>query len=371
MTGHDKMRRQITVLVVDDSAFMRVALTRIINSDPQLEVVATASNGVDALAKIAVHDPNVITLDLEMPGLNGLDTLRRVMTDFSRPVIMVSAGTRSGAEQTLMALALGAFDFVCKQLSSDSLEISHIREELITKIKAAAGSIAVVHEVKKRPARNALRSGPSGNFFGKVAAIGASTGGPRALEEILTGLPHDLPIPIVIVQHMQPGFIGVFAERLNRLCAIRVQEAQPGQLIAPGNVYLAPSGVHLIVASDSNGACVLRLRQERGNRLHVPSIDVLMESVAHHFGSQAMGIILTGMGCDGALGIKSIYLAGGFTVGQDEQTSVVYGMPKACAESRVLSRVVPLSEIASQILWATRYREGSSIPEIATHSAGR
>jgi two-component system chemotaxis response regulator CheB len=349
----------IQVLVADDSAFMRTALTRMIESDPLLRVVGTAQNGLEVLDKLSLLDPDVITLDIEMPRLNGIDTLRRIMAEAPRPVIMVSSLTQEGANTTLEALALGAFDCVPKQLSYVSLDIVKIREDLIAKIKAA------VDTRRHRPSSRVMPQAPSNArqiaypVTPCIVAIGTSTGGPRALQEILPMLPADLPVGVVIVQHMPRGFTGPFANRLNNLCQISVREAKKGDLIERGVVLIAPAGQHLTVARRSCSQGIVQLASQPDNTLHMPSVDVMMMSVAESFGSQAMGIIMTGMGSDGCNGMKAIAGKSGVTVGQDEASCTVYGMPKSCAETGSLQTVVPLREIPNQILRAVHYRKST------------
>ena len=350
----------IRVLVVDDSAFMRMAISRMIASDPELRVVGTAAGGIEALAMIPGIDPNVITLDVQMPGIDGLETLRRIMTHFPRPVIMVSAVTEDGATATFDALALGAFDYVPKRLSAGSLNIHHIQQDLTTKIKAAAQSRRArghLDDGKKAPSTAQRHAHFVSHPNPAIIAIGASTGGPKALEEILPVLPRELPVPILIVQHMPVGFTTPFAERLDKLCKISVQEAIDSEPLRAGMVYIAPAGFHMRIQRSVDARTVISLSDKNEDRPHVPSVDIMMQSVALAFGSESMGIIMTGMGTDGAQGMNAIHRAGGFTVGQDEPTCTVYGMPRACAELGILDRTVPLAQIPLEILEATRYRE--------------
>lgn len=353
-------RPPVRVLIVDDSAFMRIALKRIIDSEAAFQVVATASSGRDALTMIPALDPDVITLDVHMPGMDGLQTLRHIMNDFPRPVIMVSALTETDAEITLNALSIGAFDCVPKQLSDSSLEIAHIRADLVSKIHAAA---AFRHPTPEnplfrkpaQPVRVSRPSTPPGNPA--IVAIASSTGGPRALEEILPRFPADFPLPILVVQHMPPGFITSFARRLSSLCTIDVHEARHLEIVHPGVAYISPSAMHMRIQRRTEGGQVfILLDRIRGNALHMPSADLLFESVARVYGNCALGVILTGMGCDGAQGVQAIYRAGGITIGQDEASCTVYGMPRACADLGVLTRTLPLSQIPEQILLATRRR---------------
>jgi len=354
-------KRCIRVLVVDDSAFMRTALSRMIGSEFGCEVVATASSGSDALEKIPSLDPDVVTLDVEMPGLDGLATLRRIMRHFPRPVIMVSAATEKDAEITFNALSAGAFDYLPKQLSATTLEVLHIRSDLIAKIRAAARSrkrpLADPNFPKPpRPVRTESHAG-SAPVPPAIVALGVSTGGPKALRAILPCFPRDFALPILIVQHMPGGFTAPFAQHLNSLCSLAVREAVHREPIQPATVYIAPAGLQMRVEqrlSDSHMMISLDACPE--NALHVPSVDVLMKSVAQLYGPRALGVIMTGMGSDGAEGMKAIFSAGGFTIGQDEATSTVYGMPRVCAKLGILSRIVPLGEIPTQILQAVRRR---------------
>ncbi len=354
----------IRVLVVDDSAFMRTAISRMVAYDPDLQVVGTAASGTEALQKIPNLDPDVITLDVQMPGRDGLETLRCIMSQFPRPVIMVSSVTMKDAETTFNALAAGAFDYVPKQLASTSLDILHIRGDLIAKIKAAAESRRSRDRLqlqRKPPQAAGLPvAAPAAPSVPALVAIGISTGGPKALQEILPILPGDLPVPILVVQHMPVGFTAPFAKRLNNLCAVSICEASHGEAVQPGMVYIAPAGSHMTVDRPSNSRTVICLSGNPENQPHTPSVDVTMRSVASAFHSQAMGVIMTGMGSDGAQGMSAIHKEGGFTLGQDEASCAVYGMPRVCDEMGILDRVVSLSQIPHEILQATRYRKTSA-----------
>lgn len=354
-------RAPVRVLIVDDSAFMRTALSRMIASEPDLEVVGTATNGEDALQKIPPLAPDVVTLDVEMPGLDGVQTLRHIMQKFPRPVIMVSSATEKDAEITFNALSAGAFDYVPKNLSGTSLDVLHLHADLIAKIRAAAVARrrAISPDFRKPPqsigieAETPIPAAPA-----SIVAVGVSTGGPKALQQILPHLPSDLPVPILIVQHMPAGFTSTFADRLNSLCSITVREASHGELIRPATAYIAPAGLHMRVQRrPSDLQVVTSLDLHPHDALHIPSIDVLMESVASVYRGHAMGVIMTGMGSDGAKGMKAIHRAGGLTIGQDEASCTVYGMPRVCAELGVLHRSVPLDGIPDQIIQATRRRK--------------
>jgi two-component system chemotaxis response regulator CheB len=350
----------IRVLIVDDSAFMRAALSRIVASDADLSVAATAASGTEALQRIATIHPDVVTLDVQMPGLDGLETLRRIMTQFPCPVIMVSSATLKDAGTTFSALAAGAFDYVPKQLSTASLDILDIRDDLVAKIKAAAESWRAKERFllpRKPPHAVDLAIRRASLPSTEIVALGISTGGPSALEQILPALPADLPVPILIVQHMPLGFTAFFAERLNNLCAVSVREASHKETVRPGVVYIAPAGFQMTVEHPANSQTVISLSDNPEEHLHAPSVDVMMQSVASAFHSHAMGIIMTGMGSDGAQGMSAIHRERGFTVGQDQTTCAVYGMPRVCAEMGILDRIVPLSQIPREILQATRYRK--------------
>ena len=354
-------RAQIRVLIVDDSAFMRTTLSRMIDSEPDLEVVATARCASDAFEKISSLDPDVVTLDVAMPGLDGLGTLRCIMQQFPRPVIMVSAATEKDTQITFDALSAGAFDYVPKQMSATSLDITHIRADLVAKIHAAAqsrNSRPGLTSCPKPPRSTDAESQPSPSAVPAVVAIGVSTGGPKALEQILPRFPRDFPVPILIVQHMPVGFTRPFAQRLDSLCAIAVREAAQRELIQAGVAYIAPAGQHMCVVPSLSGTKpMIVLGRHPKDAVHMPSVDVLMKSVAEMFKNRAMGVIMTGMGSDGAEGMSAIYRQGGLTLGQDEATCAVYGMPRTCAELGILTHVVPLSHIPTQILQATRRRK--------------
>ena len=347
--------RPVRVLVVDDSSFMRLALTRIIQSDPELEVVGSAQDGREALDMAAELDPDVVTMDLAMPRMNGLEALRILMANSPRPVIMVSSLTQEGAQMTFDALDCGAFDYIPKNLGSRALDVSHIRRDLIGKVKAAAsnrGRRGCVRPdlptVVRRPTEN--RGEPL--VTPAMICLGSSTGGPRALQRILPALPAHLPVGIVVVQHMPQGFTGPFAERLDSICRVHVKEAEPDDWVDPGVVLIAPAGWHVTLSRRAHLRYGVRLSQTPSDLLHIPSVDVLMLSAAEVLRDRAMGVVLTGMGNDGAAGMKAIHAAGGYTVAQDEQTSAVYGMPRACVAAGAVKKQVPLSDISGEMISA-------------------
>ncbi len=351
----------IRVLIVDDSAFMRAALSRIVLSDYGLEVAGTAGSGAEALRKIGSLDPDVVTLDIEMPDLDGVETLREIMKRHPRPVIMVSAISEKDAEITFDALSAGAFDYVPKRMSGTSLEIADIRSDLVGKIRCAASHRqafpASVHS--KRPVASAPLPGIARlPVTPEIIAIGTSTGGPRALQELLPRLPANFPVPLLIVQHMPPGFTTALANRLDRLCSIKVREPDHGERVQSGVAYIAPAGTQMIVKRRFDSQSFISLENQPA-ATYIPSVDVLMKSVAETYGNRSAGVIMTGMGSDGADGMKAIHDCGGLTIGQDETSCVVYGMPRVCAQRGILTTIVPLSRIASKLLDATEYRRGA------------
>jgi two-component system, chemotaxis family, protein-glutamate methylesterase/glutaminase len=355
----------IRVLVVDDSAFMRTALRRMIESDPAFKVIDTAADGIEGVEKAVQFRPDVITMDIEMPRMNGLDALSKIMQSAPCPVIMVSSFSQIGpvsktyAEATLEALSRGAYDFLAKDVTNPSLDIVRIKDDLIAKCKAAAGqrrrpqrARAAQPGASQQPARVAPAITPvSDRRFPapRLVCMGSSTGGPKALQQILPMLPANLAVPIVVVQHMPRGFTDPFARRLDSLCRLRVKESEPSEPLLPGVVYIARAGEQLRVVRRSGGAFT-HMSLVPLNALHIPSVDILMLSAADQFGGHAMGVILTGMGHDGSRGMLAIYRAGGFTLGQDEASCTVYGMPRACAEASVLHNVLSLEAIPGEIV---------------------
>jgi two-component system, chemotaxis family, protein-glutamate methylesterase/glutaminase len=352
--------RRTRVLIADDSFFMRELLSEIVQSAPSLELCATAQHGIEALEKIHQSKPDVVILDVEMPLLNGIEVLKRIMEDSPRPVIMVSSHTQQGADTTLEALSLGAFDYLPKPGAGNSPDPRKFGDELISKIEAAAQS--AVYKTGRgieclTPAMGRIDDRP--RPAPEIIAIGTSTGGPRALQEILPELPRDLPVPMIVVQHMPVGFTGPLAKRLNLISDIKVKEAEHGQTIEPGIVYVAPAGRQTTVKGSTSHEAVIVLSDHFLGALHKPSVDLMMLSVAALFGPRSCGIILTGMGCDGLQGMSAIHRAGGLTIGQDETTCTVYGMPRACAEKGILQKVLPLGEIPKEMLRALKYSSSS------------
>jgi len=346
------MLRKIRVLVVDDSAFMRKALERMLSSDPMIKVVDTASDGIEGYDKTMALRPDVVTLDVRMPGMDGLTALGRIMADCPTPVLMLSSLTSEGGEVTLRALDMGAVDFIDKSSARSAMDILSIAGELIMKVKAVAGvdvsKMVRMEDVGREPV-TPLPSVPMAKGRFDAVSIGTSTGGPPALQLILSSVPSDFPVPILVVQHMPLGFTSSLAKRLDGLSNLEVSEAGDGDLALPGRCLIAPSGLHMSLDDGSQGLHV-RLSSSPDGLLHRPSVDVMMESVAKVLGRRSVGVILTGMGSDGAKGIRAIHDAGGRTMAQDESTCVVYGMPKVAVELGGVDRSLPLERIPSAII---------------------
>ncbi len=348
------MKLPSRVLIVDDSALMRQLLTRIINSDPMLEVVGTAGDPYEAREQIKALNPDVLTLDIEMPKMDGLTFLEKLMRGRPMPVVMISSLTGRGAETTLRALSLGAVDYISKPKLDVSNGTIEQAEEIISKIKVAA-KVRVQGRDKFESASMASVAGKPGELPAvkfsathKVVAIGASTGGTEALKEMLSPLPADFP-GIVIVQHMPEAFTGSFAERLNSMCRIHVREARDNDRILPGHALLAPGGHQMQVVRRGTEYSVHVYRGERVNR-HLPSVDVLFSSCARQLGKNVLGVLLTGMGADGAKGMMEMREASAFTIAQDEATCVVFGMPREAILLGAVEQVLPLGRIPAALL---------------------
>ena len=347
----------IRVMVVDDSPLVRKIASDILTADGEITVAATAATAEFALAKLEKERPDVITLDIEMPGMGGLEAIRQIMALRPTPIIVLSAHAQRGAELTLQALDLGAVDFVEKPSSSLSGGISAISIELVEKVKNASRIIfRALPPTARAPVREAPPSPPpaplpadSGEGGGyDLVAIGTSTGGPVALKTVLTMLPRELPVGIVVVQHMPPVFTKAFADRLNGCCQVGVKEAENGDLITPGQVLLAPGNWHMTVSQFGGEPRVLLNQNDQVNG-HRPSIDVLMHSVALEYGNRALGVIMSGMGKDGAAGLHELNKRGGHVIAQDKETSVIYGMNKEVVQNGDAHEVVSVNDIAGRI----------------------
>lgn len=359
--GHKKR-----VLIVDDAVVVRKTLSDAVSRDARLEVAGTASNGRFALAKFSLVKPDIVLLDIEMPEMDGLETVRQLrQIDRRVPIIMFSTLTERGASATLEALALGATDYVTKPSNTDMTgTLDTVSRELIPRIRAlchlpetspAAGGADL-------PAAPVVHRVPKPNLLApvQVVAIGVSTGGPDALAHILPTLPASLPVPVVIAQHMPPIFTTMLAARLGAKSALRVCECQSGEPLVPGCAYIAPGDFHMVVSGEGGITC---LRTHRGAKENYcrPSVDVLFRSVAQTFGARALGVVLTGMGQDGLKGCEVLAALGARIVVQDEATSVVWGMPGLVARAGLANRIAPLDQIGLEIVRATTLQAAAQI----------
>ncbi|MEW6624321.1 MAG: chemotaxis response regulator protein-glutamate methylesterase [Bacillota bacterium] len=354
--------KKIRVLIVDDSAFMRRVITTMLESDESIQVVAFSRDGKDALVKIKYYKPDVVTMDVEMPGLNGLETLRRIMAEYPLPVVMFSALTTAGAKQTIEALQLGAVDFVAKPANRNAL--GTLAQELIQKVKTAS-EVKVFKQSSNISRKNSSlvpRSEIPSSVFrvpgesiykSKVpidlVAIGTSTGGPSALQVVLSGIPKDFPCGIVVVQHMPKGFTRPLANRLNELCSIEVKEGEEGDLVLPGRAIIAPAGMQISFKKNQNRLEISLGEVSPIKTLFKPSVDVMILSAVENLGARVLGVIMTGMGNDGLLGLRSLKEHGGIVLAQDENSCVVYGMPRAAHEAGIVDQVLPLQELSEEI----------------------
>lgn len=357
---------KIRVLIVDDSAFMRKVIDDILSADPEIEVIDRAKNGLECIKKVKELKPDVVTLDIEMPVMDGLEALEQLMRNHPMPVVMLSSLTQEGADATIRALELGAFDFVAKPSGPISLDIHKVADRILERVKAAATArgrirklrtplvtppqpapVIPAPEIKLPPKPPATK----GAFANKLVAIGTSTGGPKALQTVLTAIPGNFGAPIVIVQHMPPGFTKSLAQRLNTLCNIRVVEAEEGQVLDNSTAYIAPGGYHMEVVPYTGNRFQIRLTQSDPRNGHRPSVDTLFESVGELSGVEKWVVIMTGMGSDGTKGLKYIKEKGqAVSVIEDESTCVVFGMPRAAIQAGLADKVVPLDKIAETLV---------------------
>ena len=345
---------RIKVLVVDDSVVVRRIVTTVLDADPDIDVVGVAANGKIALSKLSQVAPDLVTLDIEMPEMDGLATLRELRTTHPRlPVIMFSTLTERGATATFDALQLGANDYVTKPANVGSVPeaMEAVRAQLIPKIRAlcppARASLPRAVAAPRTPlGATSAAAAPTARV--EVLAIGSSTGGPDALTVLLPALPADLPVPVVIVQHMPPVFTRLFAQRLDGKCGLTVKEAEDGDVVEPGRVLIAPGGRHMVLRRDRNGVRVV-LNDGPPESFCRPAVDVLFRSVAETYGDKVLAAVLTGMGSDGARGAEVLRRAGAEVIAQDEATSVVWGMPGALAAAGLAHRLLPLPKVAGDI----------------------
>lgn len=362
---------KVRVLVVDDSAFMRKMITDMLQSDPQIEVLGTARNGLDAWEKIKQFKPDIITLDVEMPQMDGLQLLEKLMAENPFPVIMLSSLTQNGAEATMRALSLGAVDFISKPSGSISLDIEKVKLELINKVKMGAKvntskvKTNLISKIKPK-ATDLARTGPPVSSkqkgawpakiqtasslpkgsVNRIVAIGTSTGGPRALQEVIPKLPADLPAAVLIVQHMPKGFTHSLAERLNQQSKIRVKEGAEGDRIENGLAILAPGGYHMTLERGG----IIGLNQDPPIWGVRPAVDVLFKSIAQNYPAQVITVVLTGMGHDGAEGVAVLKEKKAKSIAEDKSTCVVYGMPKSVVDKGLADKILPLHQVAEGII---------------------
>ncbi len=347
----EENKKKIRVVIVDDSAFMRTAIERMLSTEQDIEIVGSAANGVEAIDRTVRLKPDVVTMDVEMPIMDGLQALKEIMHLKPTPVIMVSSLTQQGAKVTLDAMDLGAVDYVAKPGSAFSTNILTLKQELITKIHCAAESQPRTVKLEFISSRNNKKPVFSKEeAITKAVFIGSSTGGPPALQKILSSLNTNIPAPIIIAQHMPKAFTAAFASRLNTICGIKVKEASDGEELQNSIAYICPGDMQTRVIRSLSGKCIFSITSnEIEKETFAPCINTLFFSAAKEFAHNAIGIILTGMGDDGVRGLKNIKLRGGLTIAQDRSTSVVFGMPRVALEQGAAVRVLNLEDIANEI----------------------
>ncbi|QUG43889.1 chemotaxis response regulator protein-glutamate methylesterase [Psychrobacillus sp. INOP01] len=359
------VRTKKKLLIVDDSAFMRKLISDFFVDNKTIEVIGIARNGKDAIEKIKTLQPDVITMDVEMPVMNGLDALLRIMTDMPVPVVMLSSTTKSGAESTMQAMEYGAVDFIAKPSGTISLDLHKIKEELIEKVENAAQvSIKKMKKRSPQPINNRasenvvvkkIPDSPSSIKWNKtnkkMVLIGTSTGGPRALQEVITKLPSNMKAPVLIVQHMPAGFTKSLAQRLNQLSEIEVKEAEDGDLLQDGHAYIAPGGYHMRIQKRASSYYIVLNDKEAPRNGHRPAVDILFADNSQFNDFDKIAVIMTGMGSDGSLGLKELKKSGNVVaIAEAASTCIVYGMPKAAVETNLVNEVVDLDQIAKTII---------------------
>lgn len=343
--------KSIGVLVIDDSAFMRKVIKDMLESDQRIQVIATARNGEDGIRKIKKLSPDVVTLDIHMPVMDGITALQYIMGECPVPVVMLSSATAEGADKTLQAISNGAVDFITKPSGSLSIENGQITKEIISKVIAASGvSIAEKPEETKIQSTDIPVQNRKQTYSRTIVTIGTSTGGPRALQQVIPCLPADFSAPILIVQHMPPGFTKSLAERLNSMSAVHVKEAVHGEILEDGTAYIAPGNYHMHVKKRGI-AMVVELSQKEPVNGHRPSVDVLFESAGELDQTNKIAVILTGMGSDGSHGIKRMKTKdpSTITIAESEKTAVIYGMPKSAVKTNCVNHIVALNQVADTL----------------------
>ncbi len=357
---HPITHNRVRVFIVDDSAFVRRTLTKMLERDPRIEVIGTAWDGREAVEKIPRLKPDVVTLDINMPKMNGIEALDIIMKKMPVPVIIVSSEDQYIIEETLEALEHGAVDFILKPTNNASEKLFQIQTELVSKVLALAASKhkllaqephppLLQRETRPQPPLHPAAA-PKMRIQPECVAIGVSTGGPTALYHIIPKLPKDFPAGIVIIQHMPPGFTKPLADRMNKNSALTVKEAENGDEVVPGLVLVAPGGHHLFLRRDMRKKIIARVDSEPSHYIHIPSIDITFSDVADLYHDAAIGIILTGMGKDGVDGLERIKQNGGRTIAEDESTCVVFGMPEVAIRRGIIDRIAPIHEVAGVLL---------------------
>ena len=356
------MARKIKAVVVDDSAFMRKSLSIMLESTGEIEVVATARDGIEGVEMVKSKLPDIVTMDIEMPRMDGLTALQKIMKEHPTPVLMVSSLTTEGAKDTLKALEYGAVDFIPKELSFVNVNIIKIKEDLVAKVKAIVSQRSLSLRLQRIQNLNfnkkySVSSTPKLDYSNKsipqigyrAIALGVSTGGPMSLQKVIPNISKKLSIPMFIVQHMPPKFTKSLAERLNGLSQVEVKEAEDKEIVRGGVVYIAPGGFHMTVDKTGNNHQMISISETPSDTLHRPSVDVMINSVIKVYNKYALGVIMTGMGRDGADAIKELKMLGGHSIAQDEDSCVVYGMPKAVVDAGYADLVLPLDNISNAI----------------------
>jgi len=344
---------KIRAVVIDDSAFMRKSISLMLESDGEIEVVGTARDGLDGYNLVKSSRPDIVTLDVEMPRMDGLTALKKIMDDCPTSVLMVSSITTEGAEATLKALELGAVDFIPKELSYVSVSIIKIKEDLIRRVKEIVRQKSIQSRLKRiqglaapeiKTTFQSTTAGTLPKIGFRAIAIGVSTGGPMSLQKVIPQISGRINCPVFVVQHMPPKFTKSLADRLNSMSELEVKEAENDEMIKNNTVYFAPGGYHMTVKKSSGGG-MINISESPVETLHRPSVDIMLSSVVQHYGKSTLGVIMTGMGKDGFEAMKELKSIGGYTIAQDELTCVVYGMPRAIVDAGLADIVSPLEKI--------------------------